>query len=146
AGLEVEEVEHLLWDRLLHRELVRSGKQVIVDKVPSNVLMWQRLARAWPAARFIFLLRHPASVLASALEAGPDRDRAELTAPVVSPLVDRCRPRPRCPSSCCHSAPPGTTRPVLPSASRRRQRPRHLASRLSCPACCLSAVVGCPLS
>jgi hypothetical protein len=83
AGLEVEEVEHLLWDRLLHRELVRSGKQVIVDKVPGNVLVWDRLVRAWPAARFVFLLRHPASVLASALEAGPDRDRAELTAQVL---------------------------------------------------------------
>jgi hypothetical protein len=83
AGLAVEEVEHLLWDRLLHRELVRSGKQVIVDKVPSNVLVWQRLARAWPAARFVFLLRHPASILASALEAGPDRDRRELTAQVL---------------------------------------------------------------
>jgi hypothetical protein len=83
AGLAVEEVEHLLWDRLLHRELVRSGKQVIVDKTPGNVLVWERLARAWPAARFVFLVRHPASVLASALEAGPDRGRAELTAQVL---------------------------------------------------------------
>lgn len=87
AGLTVQEVEHLLWDRLLHRELARSGKQVIVDKTPGNVLVWDRLARAWPAARFIFLLRHPANVLASALEAGPDRDPRELTAQVLRHLT-----------------------------------------------------------
>src|SRR5262249_22597025 len=83
AGLEVGEGEDLLLGRLLHRELVRSGKQVIVDKVPGNVLIWERLARAWPAARFVFLLRHPANIVASAVEAGPDRDREELTAQVL---------------------------------------------------------------
>jgi hypothetical protein len=87
AGLGLREVEHLLWDRLLHRELARSGKQVLVDKVPSNVLIFDRLAQAWPAARFLFLVRHPANILASALEAGPDRGPGELTSQVLRYLV-----------------------------------------------------------
>jgi len=62
------ELEYLLWDRLLHRELARSGKQIIVDKTPGNVLAWRRLHACWPEARYVFLLRHPASVLASTLE------------------------------------------------------------------------------
>jgi hypothetical protein len=64
-GLDKPELEHLLWDRLLHRELVRSGKQVIVDKTPGNAIGWRRLGQAWPEARYIFLIRHPANILAS---------------------------------------------------------------------------------
>lgn len=65
-GLGVEDLEHLLWDRLLHRELLLSGKQIVVDKTPRNAIVWDRLVRAWPDARFIFLLRHPAAIVASA--------------------------------------------------------------------------------
>ena len=65
SGLEVRELEHLLWDRVLDHELRRSGKKIIVEKTPSNALIWQRLARAWPEARYVFLLRHPAAVAAS---------------------------------------------------------------------------------
>lgn len=67
-GLDNTELEYLLWDRLLHRELVRSGKQIIADKTPGNALCWRRLAEAWPKARYIFLLRHPASVLSSMMD------------------------------------------------------------------------------
>lgn len=66
-GLERKELEHLLWDRVLHHELERSGKSLIVDKTPANALMWRRIASAWPKARYIFLLRHPASVVESVL-------------------------------------------------------------------------------
>jgi sulfotransferase family protein len=67
-GLDITELEYLLWDRLLHRELRRSGKQVIVEKTAGNALIWRRLRECWPAARYIFLLRHPASVLTSVLD------------------------------------------------------------------------------
>ena len=66
-GLERKELEHLLWDRVLHHELERSGKSLVVDKTPANALMWRRIASAWPQARYIFLLRHPASVVESVL-------------------------------------------------------------------------------
>src|SRR5260370_26432337 len=55
AGLDERELEHLLWDRVLHRELVRSGKRLIVDKTPTNLLRWQRVARRWPNSRYLLL-------------------------------------------------------------------------------------------
>lgn len=72
-GLDVDSLEHLLWDRILHRELVRSGKSIVVDKTPGNSFIWKRLDSAWPDARFIFLLRNPASVVASQARARPDK-------------------------------------------------------------------------
>jgi hypothetical protein len=61
-GLSERKLEHLLWDRILHRTLVASGKKLIVDKTPQNVFDYERLTQAWPKARFIFLIRHPASI------------------------------------------------------------------------------------
>jgi len=78
AGLDVAELEHLLWDRLLHRCLGASGKDHIVDKTPGNALQWTRIAKCWPEARFIFLLRHPAQILESAYAFSPMRDRDEM--------------------------------------------------------------------
>jgi sulfotransferase family protein len=71
-GHNQSDIEHILWDRMLHRELVRSGKPFIVDKTPSNSFAWKRIATCWPDARFIFLLRHPASVVRSWHEGDPD--------------------------------------------------------------------------
>ncbi|MEV0587052.1 sulfotransferase [Nonomuraea sp. NPDC050310] len=67
------DLEHLLWDRILHRELSRSGKPVLVEKTPSNVFAWRRIATCWPDARFVFLLRHPLSIAQSWHEADPDK-------------------------------------------------------------------------
>ncbi|MGH2952303.1 MAG: sulfotransferase family protein, partial [Solirubrobacterales bacterium] len=61
-AMTARDVEYLLWDRILHHELVRSGKQVLVEKTPDNVLSWRRIAECWPAARYIFLIRHPAHI------------------------------------------------------------------------------------
>ena len=38
-ALDRTELEHVLWDRILHHELTRSGKRVIVDKTPPNTLI-----------------------------------------------------------------------------------------------------------
>lgn len=65
-------LENLLWDRILHLELVRSGKSIVVDKTPQNTLNWQRLRRNWPQARYIFLLRHPVRVVESMVRAWPN--------------------------------------------------------------------------
>ncbi len=66
-GLELtaEDLEHMLWDRVLAEALRRSGKPRLVVKTPSNVLVWKRIAACWPDARFVFLLRHPAGAVAS---------------------------------------------------------------------------------
>jgi hypothetical protein len=64
-GLDTRGAEHLLWDRLLHRELAASGKRIIADKTPNNVFIVERLREAWPDARFIYLLRHPAAIARS---------------------------------------------------------------------------------
>ncbi|MFC7591928.1 sulfotransferase family protein [Nonomuraea antimicrobica] len=59
------ELEHVVWDRILHLELLRSGKDIVVDKTPGNVFVWERLKYVWPDARFIFLVRHPRGVVSS---------------------------------------------------------------------------------
>ena len=64
-GLDATSLEHLLWDGVLHRELEKSGKKYIVNKTPSDVFIWRRIAECWPDARFIFLLRHPLSIARS---------------------------------------------------------------------------------
>lgn len=68
SGLTDRELEHLLWDRILHRALVRSGKEVLVHKAPRVLLRWRRIAECWPEARYIFLLRHPMNVATSGRE------------------------------------------------------------------------------
>ncbi|MGV9292206.1 sulfotransferase family protein [Streptomyces sp. NPDC003719] len=70
-GLERGDLEHLLWDRVLHRELARSGKDFVVEKTPANVYMHRRLKDCWPDARFVFLLRHPESIARSWHESDP---------------------------------------------------------------------------
>ncbi|CAM5628309.1 Sulfotransferase OS=Streptomyces tendae OX=1932 GN=GUR47_32090 PE=4 SV=1 [Streptomyces tendae] len=72
-GLARGDLEHLLWDRVLHRELTRSGKEFVVEKTPANVYMYQRLRDCWPDARFVFLLRHPESTARSWHETDPVR-------------------------------------------------------------------------
>ncbi|MEO3754083.1 sulfotransferase [Streptomyces sp. B6B3] len=78
--LERSDLEHLLWDRLLHRELSKSGKEFIVEKTPSNAFVYKRLATCWPDARFLFLQRHPVSVARSWHEADPKKRNAEEAA------------------------------------------------------------------
>ncbi|WP_248959214.1 sulfotransferase family protein [Sphaerisporangium perillae] len=79
-GHNQADLEHLLWDRVLHRELARSGKRFIVDKTPANAFAYKRIATCWPDARFVFLLRHPASIATSWHEASPDRRTPEEAA------------------------------------------------------------------
>ncbi|MCL6671005.1 MULTISPECIES: sulfotransferase family protein [Streptomyces] len=81
--LDKDELEHLLWDRVLHLELTRSGKDVIVDKTPPNALIWPRLHRCWPNARYILLLRHPGAVIASLTDRRTDPDHAAVRAEVL---------------------------------------------------------------
>jgi hypothetical protein len=82
-GLGHEQLEGLLWDRALHRELVKSGKQFIVEKTPGNAFQWRRIAETWPDARFVFLRRHPGAVARSWHEAVPDRTREEAARRVL---------------------------------------------------------------
>ncbi|MET8050091.1 sulfotransferase [Streptosporangium sp. NPDC005286] len=88
------DLEHLLWDRVLHRELVRSGKTFFVDKTPANAFAYRRVAACWPDARFVFLLRHPASIARSWYEAGAGRrtpEEAALDALRYMKAVQRAR-------------------------------------------------------
>ncbi|WP_240634183.1 MULTISPECIES: sulfotransferase family protein [Streptomyces] len=81
--LDKDELEHALWDRLLHLELTRSGKRIIVDKTPPNTLVWPRLHRCWPNARYIVLLRHPGAVITSLTNRRSDPDHAAIHAEVL---------------------------------------------------------------
>lgn len=82
--LDKDELEHVLWDRLLHLELTRSGKEIIVDKTPPNTLIWPRLDRCWPDARYIVLLRHPGAVITSLTNRRTDPDHEAVHAEVLS--------------------------------------------------------------
>jgi hypothetical protein len=70
ADLDREQLTYLLWDRILHRQLQRSGKRLIVNKTPSDVFIADRILECWPDARFIFLLRHPVAIARSRERAG----------------------------------------------------------------------------
>ncbi len=85
-ALEIDkpELEHLLWDRVLHLELQRSGKQIIADKTPPNTLMWPRLHRCWPQARYLFLLRHPGAVVTSLVNRRDAPDLAQIHSEVLA--------------------------------------------------------------
>lgn len=83
AGLDRRELEHLLWDRLLHRQLQASGKRWLVNKTPNDVFIAQRIRECWPDARFVFLLRHPAAIARSRAGARP-QDSAERNVEVVA--------------------------------------------------------------
>jgi hypothetical protein len=75
-GLEPRRLEHLLWDRMLHRELQEAGKEVLVNKTPSDVFITDRIRECWPDARFIFLLRHPLAIARSRNAARPQDSEA----------------------------------------------------------------------
>ncbi|WP_215449622.1 sulfotransferase [Streptomyces sp. ATCC 21386] len=92
--LERGDLEHLLWDRVMHRELVRSGKEFIVEKTPSNAFVYERVRDCWPDARFVFLLRHPVSIARSWHEGDPGRrtyDEAAADALRYMRAVERAR-------------------------------------------------------
>jgi hypothetical protein len=61
-GLDDEQLRFLLWDRLLHRELSAARKSILVNKTPNDVFIADLIARCWPDARFIYLLRHPGAI------------------------------------------------------------------------------------
>jgi len=76
-GFGEAELTTMLWDQVLSAALQRSGKPTLVEKTPRHVFMWPRIARTWPDARFIFLLRHPASIVDSWQRARPKQSLAE---------------------------------------------------------------------
>ncbi|KQV20858.1 MULTISPECIES: sulfotransferase [unclassified Kitasatospora] len=76
-GLSQQDLEHLLWDRLLHRQLTQAGKSVLVEKSPGNVFIWRRIVNCWPSARYIILRRHPVAIADSIRRAGDAADLAE---------------------------------------------------------------------
>jgi hypothetical protein len=82
-GLDEVQLEYLLWDRVLHRELTRHGKSVIVNKTPSDAFRWRRIIDCWPDARFIYLLRHPAAIADSWARAKPDAPTERILGTVL---------------------------------------------------------------
>jgi hypothetical protein len=86
-GMDSVQLQYLLWDRLLHRELVRHGKRVMVNKTPSDAFRWRRILECWPDARFIFLLRHPAAITDSWAKRRPDWTRDRVAQDVLRYMV-----------------------------------------------------------
>ena len=82
VGLGPKRLTYLLWDRVLHRELQRNGKRVLVNKTPNDVFIVNRILECWPDARFIFLLRHPGAIARSRHSARP-QDTVERNAEMV---------------------------------------------------------------
>lgn len=92
--LEIGDLEHLLWDRVLHWSLMKAGKDRIVEKTPSNSFAWRRISTCWPDAQYIFLLRHPASIAKSwqlKSLAKRDAEQAALNALSYMEATERAR-------------------------------------------------------
>jgi hypothetical protein len=70
--MKSDDVTYLLWDRMLHLRLIRSGKSSIVDKTPFNTYLWRQLSKSWPEARYVFLRRHPVHIYDSLAASRPD--------------------------------------------------------------------------
>lgn len=81
-GLDTSQLEYVLWDWVLHRELEESGKKHLVSKAPRNVFVADRIVECWPDARFIFLLRHPGAI-ARSRHALREQDTDERNAKMV---------------------------------------------------------------
>jgi hypothetical protein len=81
-GLDDEQLRFLLWDRLLQRELAAAGKTILVNKTPNDVFIAELIARCWPDARFIYLLRHPGAIARSRQETRP-QDSPDRNASMV---------------------------------------------------------------
>jgi hypothetical protein len=64
-GLDRRELEHMLWDCMLAREVLKAGKRHLVNKTPHDVFMWRRIEGCWPDVKFVFLQRHPYAVVRS---------------------------------------------------------------------------------
>lgn len=75
--LSPQDLRHLLWDRLLHRQLAASGRRILVEKSPGNVFIQPELLACWPEARFLVLRRHPVAIAASIVRAGDAQDLDE---------------------------------------------------------------------
>lgn len=86
-GFDQSEIENTLRDAILNRILTSSGKSVIVDKTPGNLFVWEQLGECWPDAKYIFLLRHPGSIVDSLMRARADRVLDQTTDEVRSYLV-----------------------------------------------------------
>jgi hypothetical protein len=79
-GLDPRQLEYVLWDWVLHRELEECGKNHLVRKTPSDVFIVDRIVECWPDARFIFLLRHPGAIARSRQALRPqDSDERNTT-------------------------------------------------------------------
>jgi hypothetical protein len=83
-GMDSPQLENLLADRLLHRELTRHGKTVLVNKTPNDVFRWRRIVECWPDVRFIYLLRHPAATAESWARAHPKWPRERIEGNVLA--------------------------------------------------------------
>jgi hypothetical protein len=81
-GLDDEQLRFLLWDRLLARELAAARKSILVNKTPNDVFIADLIARCWPDARFIYLLRHPGAIERSRQATRP-QDSPERNARMV---------------------------------------------------------------
>ncbi len=66
-------------DRLYNAALVGSGKRIFLDKTPRYFHILPELREIYPAARYVFLLRHPLAVLSSCLNTWFDGDVETFT-------------------------------------------------------------------
>ncbi|WP_305785950.1 sulfotransferase family protein [Symbioplanes lichenis] len=86
-GFTERELTNMVWDRLLTKALRDSGKKMLVEKTPNLVFQWARVAQAFPDAKFIYLLRHPASILDSWQRARTTQTFDEAVASVTKYLT-----------------------------------------------------------
>lgn len=82
-GLDEERLATLLCNHIYWLILRGTGKRLLVDKSPTNLLIWSRLISRWPAAAYILLKRDPAAIARSMLEMGDGRQPEEAVDHVI---------------------------------------------------------------
>lgn len=72
-----EDLKMLLWDILYHQLLTSSGKDIIVDKSPSNIWSWKQINQYWPKSKYIILKRNPYNIFNSIMKLKDGRTENE---------------------------------------------------------------------
>ena len=82
-GVSERDMAYASWDLVLSKERKRSGKNVLVEKTQRTAIDWKKVTQCLPNARYIFLLRHPASIAASWKDAKPKKSDEDIYSGVL---------------------------------------------------------------
>lgn len=88
-GISDKRLKMFLWDCMYRSLLKQSRKKILIDKSPSNLMVYNDLFNNWPSAKYIFLKRNPIAIVQSIVNANDGRsydDAAKHVLKVVATM------------------------------------------------------------